>query len=171
MEKCPPSYYFKLFAVCLGICLIACRPSHPESFAWDGGIVKLNRIHDSLSIISYERDGEELSSWKLPYPVYRFDWGDVNADGLPEIAVGVIKSTRFFSQPAKRLFLFKLYKGKMIRPLWLGSHVANELIDFRIERDSLPALIHTVERLDNDSIVHVEYQQQGFGIKYLKTLP
>ena len=170
MEKCPKSYYFCLFAITVSICLGACHPSSPESFSWDGGVVRLNRIHDSLSVISYERDGEELSSWKLPYPVYRFDWGDVNADGIPEIAVGVIKPTRFFPQPAKRLFLFKLYRGKLIRPLWLGSRVAHELVDFRIQRDSVPALIVTTERLANDSIVSVVYRQQGFGIKFSKTI-
>ncbi len=167
MEKCPKSYYFGLLAICMAFCLSACHPSPPESFNWDGGVVRLHRIHDSLSIIRYERGGEELSSWELPYPVYRFDWGDVNADGIPEIAVGVIKSTRFFPQPDKRLFLFKLYRGKHIRPLWLGSHVAYELIDFRIERDSVPALILTTERLSNDSIVHALYRQKGFGIQYL----
>lgn len=169
MEKVSFSHYLFIGGCLLIILLtIACHSSHSEGFRWDGGLVRLDRIHDSLSFIRYERQGKELSTLRLPYPVYRFDWGDVNGDGVPEVAVGVIKATRFFPVPDKRLFLFKLYHGKLIRPLWLGSHVAYHLEDFCIERDSVPALIHTTERMTNDSIVHIFYRQQGFGIKFLR---
>lgn len=157
--------------VLLFLLLVACHSAPAESFPWDGGVVRLDRIHDSLSFIRYERQGKELSSWRLPYPVYRFDWGDVNADGVPEIAVGVIKPTRFFPEPDKRLFLFKLFHGKHIRPLWLGSHVAYRLDDFSIVRDSVPALIRTIEHQDDSTFVEALYRQQGFGIKFLYFLP
>ena len=155
----------------LVVLLTSCHPAPTERFPWDGGVVRLDRIHDSLSFIRYERQGQELSSWRLPYPVYRFDWGDVNADGMPEIAVGVIKPTRFFPEPDKRLFLFKLYQGKHIRPLWLGSHVAYRLEDFSILRDSIPALIRTLEQRDDSTHVQVLYRQQGFGITFLRSFP
>lgn len=160
-----------ILLVLLSLVLAACHSTPSESFQWDGGVVCLDRIHDSLSFIRYERQGKELSSWRLPYPVYRFDWGDVNTDGVPEIAVGVTKSTRFFPHPDKRLFLFKLYQGKHIRPLWLGSHVAYRLDDFSIERDSVPALIHTIEHQNDSTVIHAFYRQQGFGIKFLRSTP
>ena len=160
-----------ILPVLLILLLAACHSVPAESFPWDGGVVRLERIHDSLSFIRYERQGKELSSWRLPYPVYRFDWGDVNADGVPEIAVGVIKPTRFFPEPDKRLFLFKLFHGKHIRPLWLGSHVAYRLDDFSIVRDSVPALIRTIEHQDDSTFVEALYRQQGFGIKFLYFLP
>lgn len=163
------SYLYYLGCFMIFILITACHTSPTESFRWNDGVVRLDRVHDSLSFIRYECQGKELSSWRLPYPVYRFDWGDVNADGVPEIAVGVIKPTRFFPTPDKRLFLFKLYQGKHIRPLWLGSHVAYRLEDFRIERDSVPALIFTTERMAADSIIHAVYRQQGFGIKFLRS--
>ena len=171
MEKTRLAHYlYIIVGLVVILSMMACHPTPKESFAWDGGVVRLDRIHDSLSVVRYERGDKELSSWELPYPVYRFDYGDVNADGIPEIAIGVVKGTRFFPEPAKRLFLFKLYEGRLIRPLWLGSRVANELVDFCIVRDSVPALIQTVERLPNDSIVHAVYRQQGFGIKFLRYL-
>ena len=163
--------YKYILPVLLTFMLVACHSTPTESFRWDGGVVRLDRVHDSLSFIRYERQDKELSSWRLPYPVYRFDWGDVNADGVPEIAVGVIKPTRFFPEPDKRLFLFKLFQGKHIRPLWLGSHVAYRLDDFSIVRDSVPALIRTVEHQDDSTLVEVLYRQQGFGIKFLRFLP
>ena len=171
MEKMQIRHYLYISWVVVTVwSLVACRPSPKESFVWNGGVVRLDRIHDSLSVVRHERGDKELSSWELPYPVYRFDYGDVNGDGIPEIAIGVVKGTRFFPEPAKRLFLFKLYEGRLIRPLWLGSRVANELVDFCIVRDSVPALIQTVERLPNDSIVYAVYRQQGFGIKFLRYL-
>ena len=171
MEKRLKSHYLCFFCcwVAIGL-LMSCHSQPEESFAWNGGVVRLDRVHDSLSVIRYEQQGEEVSSWKLPYPVYRFDYGDVNGDGVPEIAVGVIKGTRFFPQPAKRLFLFKLYQGRLIRPLWLGSHVAYELDDFSIERDSIPALIYTTELMPGDSLIRAVYRQQGFGIKFVRFL-
>jgi hypothetical protein len=171
MEKRIKTFYLSLFALYLALSFTACRPMPPESFRWDGGIVRLEHIHDSLSFIRFERQGKELSSWRLPYPVYRFDWGDINADGIPEIAVGVIKPTRFYPESDKRLFLFKLYHGKHIRPLWLGSHVAYPLEDFSIERDSVPALIHTIERQNDTTLVQTFYRQQGFGVKFLRSIP
>ena len=172
MENLPISRYLCLMSYMFAILVIsACHTSRSDSFVWEDGTLRLDHIHDSLSVIRYEKQGAELSSWELPYPVYRFDWGDLTGDGVPEIAVGVVKPTRFFPTPAKRLFLFKLYHGRLIRPLWLGSHVAHELVDFHIERDSVPALIHTIELLPDGSQVRCEYRQRGFGIKFVKLLP
>ena len=54
----------------------------------------MERIHDSLYILHHLIDVGQ-SSWELPYPVYRFDCGDLTGDSCPEIAVGVIKATRY----------------------------------------------------------------------------
>ena len=72
------------------------------------GEIRLEHIHDSLSVLRHFIDGTEVSEWELPYPVYRFDCGDLTGNGTPEIAVGVIKPSRYFPHPEKRLFLFKL---------------------------------------------------------------
>ena len=95
----------------------------------------LSKRHDSLYY---------LNEWRLPYPVYQFQTGDVDGDGHEEALVGVIKSTRFYPEKGRRLFIFHLVKGK-VRPLWLGSKVGGELVDFRfadgcvrvLNRDSL----------------------------------
>ena len=116
--------------------------------------------------------GDSLTDvWVLNHAVYQFDCGDLTGDGRPEILVGVIRATRYRPELDKRLFIFKLFKGKKIRPLWLGSRVGLPLIDFKVERDSVPAMVHTWER-DTDGItVEVIYRQQGFGLKYVRTLP
>ena len=71
----------------------------------------LRKVNDSLYY---------LNDWRLPYPVYQFQTGDVDGDGNEDAMVGVIKSTRFYPEKARRLFIFKLVNGKA-RALWLGS--------------------------------------------------
>ena len=43
--------------------------------------MELRRVHDSLFL---------LNGWRLPYPVYQFQTGDVDGDGRLEAMVGVI---------------------------------------------------------------------------------
>lgn len=50
--------------------------------------VSLNKESDSLYVIHLNTDQPSHSVWKLPYPVYQFDYGDVTGDGMPEIIVG-----------------------------------------------------------------------------------
>ena len=64
------------------------------SYSFENGLkgeIRLEHIHDSLSVLRHFIDGTEVSEWELPYPVYRFDCGDLTGDGTPEIAVGVIE--------------------------------------------------------------------------------
>ena len=72
----------------------------------------MERIHNSLYVLHHLIGGIGQSSWELSYPVYRFDCGDLTGDSCPEIAVGVIKTTRHDPTRDKRLFLFKLYQGR-----------------------------------------------------------
>jgi len=115
--------------------------------------------------------GDSLTDvWELRHTVYQFDCGDLTGDGLPEILVGVIKATRYRHELDKRLFIFKLFKGRKIRPLWLGSRMGLPLIDFKVERDSIPAMVHTWERDTDGTTVERIYRQQGFGLKYVSEM-
>lgn len=122
--------------------------------------VKLNR--GKINYLETWRNDSIVSSWPLRYPVYRFDHGDVNNDGVEDIAVGVIKTTRRDKVARKRLFLFTLQNDKII-PLWLGSSLTQPLEDFRIistQNTSVRAI-----GLERDSSFSVaEYQWFGFGL-------
>ena len=78
-----------------------------------------------------------LNDWRLPYPIYQFQTGDINGDGEVDAMVGVVKTTRYYQEKGRRLFIFKQVNGK-VRPLWLGSKLGGILEDFRYKDGKNP---------------------------------
>jgi len=113
---------------------------------------ELRREHDSLYW---------LNGWRLPYPVYQFQTGDIDGDGHEDAMVGVVKGTRFYPEPARRLFIFKAVNGKA-RPLWLGSKLGGTLQDFRYREGYIRALETTADSL----WVVADYRWSGFGMAF-----
>ena len=102
-----------------------------------------------------------LNDWRLPYPVYQYQTGDVDGDGREDAMVGVVKSTRFYPEKARRLFIFKAVNGKA-RPMWLGSKLGGILEDFRFVDGNIRALESTTDSL----YVVSDYHWSGFGMKF-----
>jgi len=94
----------------------------------------------------------------LNYPVYRFCMGDVDGDGSIDALVGVVKSTRFHQEVARRIFIFKQVDGK-VRPLWLGSRLGAELVDFRF----VDGCIRALETDGKGKYAVIDYQWKDFG--------
>ncbi|MCR4920826.1 MAG: nuclear receptor-binding factor 2 [Bacteroidaceae bacterium] len=132
------------------------------------GRLGISAVSDSLFQIHHYLGDSLVDTWTIDAPVYRFECGDLNADSVPEILVGVIRATRYRPQPDKRLYIFKLYKGQYIRPLWMGSRLGLPLDDFCVERDSLPHTVHTWEHRADSTSVEAIYRLQGFGLKFVK---
>lgn len=133
------------------------------------GLLKLTQPTDSTWIVEHYSADTLADTWVLHDSVYRFECGDLTGDGEPEVLVGVIKPTRYRPEADKRLFIFKLFKGRYIRPLWLGSRVGLPLNDFKVERDSVPQMVHTWERDTDGTVLERFYKYQGFGLKYVGT--
>ena len=112
----------------------------------------LKKAHDSLYW---------LNDWKLPYPVYRFQVGDVDGDGHEDAMVGVVKATRFYPEKARRIFIFKQVNGKA-RALWMGSKLGGILEDFHFIDGKIRALESTTDSL----YVVSDYKWSGFGMKF-----
>ena len=102
-----------------------------------------------------------LNGWRLPYPVYQYQTGDVEGDGREDAIVGVIKATRFYPEKARRIFIFKLVNGKA-RPLWLGSKLAGVLEDFRY----IDGKIRAMEEAGDGQYVVSDYKWGGFGMAF-----
>ena len=124
----------------------------------------IEQKHDSLSWLVLETDST-IDRWRLPYPVYQFQTGDVDGDGSIDALVGVIKATRFYKEKGKRLFIFKNKDG-MVRPLWMGSRLGGILDDFRFTNGKVRSLEHTT----NNKYAVAEYRWQGFGMGFERFL-
>ena len=118
----------------------------------EGNGFTLRKEHDSLYW---------LNDWKLPYPVYQYQTGDVDGNGHIDAIVGVIKSTRYYPEKARRIFIFKEI-NKKARPMWLGSKLGGILEDFRFVNGKIRALESTTDSLYAVS----DYVWGGFGMKF-----
>ncbi|MDO4789977.1 MAG: nuclear receptor-binding factor 2 [Porphyromonas sp.] len=151
-----------LFASCNGrVNRVSWREGHGRSQVY---LEKITESNYKLHMVN--SDGER-SSWELPYPVYRFDYGNIWGDSTPEIVVGVEKSTRFDPVVRRRLFVYRIADNRYIRPLWLGSRMGYPLYDFRVDRSCTPARVRTVEQKASESFLVSEYEWRGFGLKFV----
>lgn len=123
----------------------------------------LQRQSDSLSWLCLEQEGA-VSRWKLPYPVYRLQTGDVNGDGVDEAMVGVVKATRYYPL-GRRLFVFKNVRGK-VRPMWMGSKLGGILEDFRF----ISGCVRSLETTTDGLYVVAEYAWGDFGLRFVRFL-
>jgi len=109
--------------------------------------------------IIYRIDLTELQSLKVQL-------GDINGDGVPEIALCVYKTAKFHPVMAKRPFFFDLIDGNLI-PVWLGSRLSRPFDDYilyDIDGNNTDELI-SVELLENGNRVVTLYSWKGFGFE------
>lgn len=138
----------------------------------DGGhtedTLRLVTVADTLHYVQVADYDGRVERWPLPYPVYRFQTGDINGDGRTDVLVGVIKSTRYDPQVARRLFIFKVYKDRYIRPLWMGSRLSHPLVDFRFAHiDGQPRVL-TIERdTTPERYLMAVYRWRSFGLDFV----
>ena len=137
------------------ICLIASLPFFGNGF-------RLDRLSDTLHVL---RLGQ--SEWRLPYPVYRFDTGDVDGDGSTDAIVGVVKATRHDPVVRRRVFIFKNYRGH-VRPLWLGSRLGQPVVDFRFVAGE--GVLRAVERERSGRYLVADYRWRAFGMDFVRYL-
>jgi len=135
----------------------------------------LERKTDSLYVLTLTNDsltdGQSVAlqsthnQWRLPYPVYRMETGDVDGNGTIEALVGVIKPTRFYPEMGRRLFIFKNYEG-LVRPMWLGSKLGGTLQDFHFRN----GCVRSLETNAKGEYTVVEYRWSGFGVAFERYL-
>ena len=124
----------------------------------------LQRQTDSLYVLTLTTDSTR-NQWRLPYPVYRMETGDVDGNGTIEALVGVIKPTRFYPEMGRRLFIFKNYEG-LVRPMWLGSKLGGTLQDFHFRNEC----VRSLETNAKGEYTVTEYRWSGFGVAFERYL-
>ncbi len=93
---------------------------------------------------------------------------DVDNDSLPELIVGVNKSTKYFKKKENRIFVFNI-NGAYIYPKWLGSKIGNPVIDFKIDKINNKLIL--LQKFDNKKTHKVfSFKWNGFGFDLDKHL-
>jgi len=64
---------------------------------------------------------------------------ELDGDGLPEIAVGAFKKTRYDPIPRNRLFVLDWTEDGVLFAKWLGSRLGLPLVDFAFARRPAPS--------------------------------
>lgn len=123
-----------------------------------GEVLVLSEI-DGLMEIVWSRD--DLNPWKL-------ETGDVDGDGLLEIAFGVWKESPFDPVMANRVFFYN-WDGETMQPKWLGSRLSRRFDDFTlfdINSDGWDELI-AMEIMGEDEHRVAVYRWDIFGFEWL----
>lgn len=118
----------------------------------------LETVNDTLHYLVLHEEAR-TDRWRIAFPVYRMCEGDVNGDGTTEALVGVVKSTRFDKNVARRLFIFKNYHGH-IRAMWMGSQLGGILQDFRFANGK----VITLQSDANGQYAVLEHEWRDFGL-------
>ena len=94
--------------------------------------------------------------------------GDINGDGINEVAICVYKTAKFHEVMAKRPFFFDLVEGNLI-PVWLGSRLSRPFDDyvlFDVNADGVDEIV-SIEHLENGGRVVALYEWKGFGFEVI----
>ena len=144
--------------------------SYPTSFAFKNGVNKTIVCLESIGvninrIVVLTIDNNKVVNARaaiLPWPIYQFQSGDIDADNITDLFVGVIKACPYDPVVRRRLFVYEVIDGDL-RAKWLGTHVSYDLKDFRTIAIDNKTYIRTIEQ-DESGIFHiVTYAWAAFG--------
>jgi hypothetical protein len=113
-----------------------------------------------FKIVLIDHRGNITDQTIFKYTPYRLDIADVNRDGKTDVLVGLIKSTEFDPIERKRLFILRI-DDSQLRPLWLGSKVCQDLINFKALDGGF---VQTLEKTRKGNYAIGLYEWQGFGL-------
>ena len=119
-----------------------------------------------------------VGKWPVAFgePDYRFDLsdmrplkvqaGDIDGDGVTELAVCVYKEAKFHPVGAKRPFFYDIVEGRLA-PIWLGSRLARPFDDYvlaDVDQDGI-CEIGSIETARSGRKLFAAYDWKGFGFE------
>ncbi len=134
-----------------------------------GNKIYINSIEDNKE--NFTKDISDLNVWKL-------EVGDIDGDGIDEVALGVYTESPLHPIDAKRPYIYR-FNGEELIPKWRGSRLSRPFVDFvfyDIDYDGMDEII-SIEMLKDGVYVINSYKWKGFGFegylesKELETIP
>lgn len=131
--------------------------------------ISINSIEDNKE--NFTKDISDLNVWKL-------EVGDIDGDGIDEIALGVYTESPLHPIDAKRPYIYR-FNGEELIPKWRGSRLSRPFVDFvfyDIDYDGMDEII-SIEILKDKTYIINSYKWKGFGFegylesKVLQTIP
>ncbi len=127
---------------------------------------------NEVIIYSLEGGRKELLRWNVSeLKPWKIMTGDVDGDGVEEIALGVYKESPLHQVMAKRPFIYS-FKGEKLSPFWRGSRLSKPFDDFilyDLDGDGICEIVSS-EYLEEGSMVINSYKWRGFGFEgFLQT--
>jgi hypothetical protein len=167
-----PSFHLHLHLIFFVALLAACTsnnhlsdntiiPIHDEYF---NGHAQFAYTSKGFRISLFDAQGTKLDQAIFNYQAYQLDTSDVDRDGRTDLIVGLIKPTEFDPHEKKRLFILRIDEGQL-RPLWLGSKVCQQLVDFRPMANGV---VRTLEKTKDGNYAIGLYEWQGFGLTLIE---
>jgi len=157
---------FAVFVVLLSI--TGCTPAGWTCRADVDGDGKDDTLILKNRLLEIKTSGGKTLELPLEAPALKVQTGDVNGDGIADIALTMYKTTLFHPVLAKRPFFYYLQNDQLV-PLWRGSRLSRPFDDFvlcDIDGDGRAELI-SLEALEDGRRVAVAYRWRSFGFHWI----
>lgn len=92
---------------------------------------------------------------------------DIDNDGNEDVAVGIIKSSRWSKEKSLKMYLYRI-KADRILPMWRSSKLTSNLIEFCFVNNSGKNYAVVIEKLSNNSYNLIRFRWKNFGLVYDK---
>jgi hypothetical protein len=138
------------------------------SFQTDSGqfLIRLEPVDKNISriLVLTFKHNEVINSRAalLPWPIYQFQAGDIDEDGVTEVFVGVIKACPHDPEVRRRMFVYEVIDGD-IRAKWRGTYVSYDLLEFRLVHIDGKLRVLSLEQDKSGTYHIVTYSWAAFG--------
>lgn len=133
------------------------------------------RITDESSYKKISLYKKSDSTWQkvdfltFKKPLYNFKVIDLNHDGVQDFCFGIVKTTRWNTEPMPKLHLYSHKNGK-IYPIWRSSKIGQNLVDFNVDYSENTTGLKILDNPKPNSYNIALYRWNSFGLKFVRYL-
>lgn len=100
-----------------------------QTIALAGLVIRLDTTREPTVTA---RRGETVVWSGIPrkWKPWKLASGDIDGNGMPDFAIGIVKQTHIYPRPHKTVFFYEVRGGKVV-PKWKGSSLGRPLVDFQ----------------------------------------